>query len=37
MNDRCGPGDVFVMRLREQHREEVGQDGVKYLYGSRGA
>lgn len=32
---RCGPGDVFVMKLGETHREEVGSDGVRYLYGSR--
>lgn len=34
---RCGPGDVFVMRLGETHREEVGSEGVRYLYGSRAA
>ncbi|GAC1633680.1 MAG: hypothetical protein NVS9B10_29200 [Nevskia sp.] len=32
---RCGPGDVFVMRLGSVHREEVGAAGVQYLYGSR--
>lgn len=31
----CGPGDVFVMRFGDVHREEVGADGVRYLYGSR--
>lgn len=34
---RCGPGDVFVMRLGDVHREDVGPDGVRYLYGSRSA
>ncbi|MGQ0620046.1 MAG: cupin domain-containing protein [Panacagrimonas sp.] len=33
----CGPGDVFVMRLGELHREEVGRVGVVYLYASRAA
>ena len=32
---RCGPGDVFVMRFGETHREEVGAAGCSYLYGSR--
>ena len=32
---RCGPGDVFVMRFGQVHREEVGASGVRYLYGSR--
>lgn len=34
---RCGPGDVFVMRLGDVHREDVGAAGVTYLYGSRGS
>lgn len=34
---RCGPGDVFVMKLGGTHREEVGPAGVTYLYGSRTA
>ena len=34
---RCGPGDVFVMRLGSVHREEVGAAGCQYLYGSRPA
>ena len=32
---RCGSGDVFVMRLGEVHREDVGTSGVRYLYGSK--
>ena len=32
---QCGPGDLFVMRLGETHREEVGAEGVRYLYGSK--
>lgn len=32
---RCCPGDIFVMRLGSRHREDVGPDGVRYLYGSR--
>lgn len=33
----CRAGDVFVMRLGEIHREDVGAQGVRYLYGSRAA
>ncbi len=32
---RCGPGDVFVMKFGSTHSEEVGDRGVQYLYGSR--
>lgn len=32
---QCRAGDVFVMRLGEVHCEEVGTEGVRYLYGSR--
>lgn len=32
---QCGPGDVFVMHCGQTHREEVGPDGCRYLYGSR--
>ena len=34
---RCGPGDVFVMRPGSVHREVVGAAGCQYLYGSRPA
>lgn len=33
----CRAGEVFVMRLGEIHREDVGAEGVRYLYGSREA
>lgn len=32
-----GPGAVFVMHPGQTHREDVGADGVRYLYGSRPA
>ncbi|MGQ0529930.1 MAG: cupin domain-containing protein [Panacagrimonas sp.] len=31
----CREGDVFVMRLGEVHKQEVGAAGLHYLYGSR--
>ena len=32
---RFGPGDVFVMHCGQAHKEEVGELGMQYLYGSR--
>ena len=32
---RSGPGDVFVMHCGQAHKEEVGELGMQYLYGSR--
>ena len=34
---RCGPGDVVVMRLGSVPREEVSTARCQYLYGSRQA